>query len=148
FFREGKRNLFVARAMQEQERAGHLLHDTVEPKPFELLERRRPARHAEDPLQMLRWHRERKHLAGGEFVEPLCPDGVIVPLRAPGDAAGKSRLERSGPRRVVTAQAEPHHADAVRIELVAGAEIFVGGGAVALGLRDWRPVARAAASPP
>src|SRR5262249_56460058 len=108
FFREGKRNVFVARAMQEQERAGHLLHDTVEPKPFELLERRRPARHAEDPLQMLRWNRERKHLAGGEFVEPLCPDGVIVPLRAPGDAAGKSRLEHTAPTRGTTGQSELH----------------------------------------
>src|SRR5262249_44912875 len=56
FFRERQRNLFIARAMQEQERTGHLLHDTVKPEGFELLERRRWARHPEHPLQMLRRH--------------------------------------------------------------------------------------------
>src|SRR5215475_7789900 len=90
---------------------------------------------------MLGRNRERKDLAGGELVEPLCPDGVIIPLRAPGDAAGETRLERGGPRRIVTAQAERHHANTARIELAAGAEIFVRGGAVALGLGDERQVA-------
>src|SRR5262245_28438900 len=64
FFRERQWNLLIARAMQEQERTGHLLHDAVEPESFELLERRRRARHPEHPLQMLRWHGQREHLAG------------------------------------------------------------------------------------
>src|SRR5437016_12842077 len=56
-FRERQRNLLIARAMQEQERTPHLLHDAVEPESFELLERRRLARYPEHPLEMLRRHR-------------------------------------------------------------------------------------------
>src|SRR5258707_8974438 len=52
--RKRKRNLFVAHAMQEQKRTLHLLHDSIEPESFELLERRGLARDAEHPLQMLR----------------------------------------------------------------------------------------------
>src|SRR5262249_58146651 len=84
-----------------------------------------------------------KHLAGGELVEPLRPDGVIVPLRPPGDAASEARLERGGPRRIVTAEAQRHHTDAARIELAPAGEILVGGGGVALGLGDERQGAEA-----
>src|SRR6516162_10691398 len=51
-FRERQRNLLIARAMQEQERTPHLLHDAVESESFEFLERRRLARYPEHPLQM------------------------------------------------------------------------------------------------
>src|SRR5215831_19889338 len=134
FFRERERNLLIARAMQEQERTADLLHDAVEPESLELLERGCLARHPEDPLQMFRRRRQRKHLAGGELVEPLRPDGVIVPLRPPGDAASEARLERGGPRRIVTAKAQRHHTDAAWIERATSAEILVCGGSVALGL--------------
>src|SRR5262245_49631912 len=92
---------------------------------------------------MLRRHGQGEHLAGGKFVESLRPDGVIVPLRPPGDATGKARLERGGPRRIVTAKAQRHHTNATRIELGPAAEILVGGGGVALGLGDERQVAEA-----
>src|SRR5262249_57685842 len=99
--RERERNLLVAAAVQQEERAGHLLHDAVEAEALELLERRLVALDAEHPLQMLRRHRQRQHLAGGELVEPLRPDGVVIPLRAPGDAAGETRLERGRARRAL-----------------------------------------------
>src|SRR5262249_55233426 len=141
FFRERQRNLLIARAMQEQERTRHLLHDAVESESFELLERRRLARSPEHRLEMPRRHRQGEHLAGRKLVEPLRPDGVIVPLRPPGDAAGEAWLERGGARRVVTAKAQRHHPNAARIELATGGEILVGGGGVALGLGDERQVA-------
>src|SRR5215813_10664812 len=109
FLRERERNLFVARAMQEQKRAPHLLHDPVEPELFELLR----------------------------------PDGVIVPLRPPGDAAGKARLERGRSRRVIATETERHHTDTAGVELAATAEIFVSRGGVALGLRDQWQIAKA-----
>src|SRR5262249_52067208 len=143
FLRERERNLFVARAMQEQKGAPHLLHDPVEPESFELLERRRLARDAEHPLQMFRRDGKRKHFAGGELFEPLRPDGVIVPLRPPGDAAGKARLERGRSRRVIATETERHHTDTARVELAATAEIFVSRGGIALGLRDQGQIAKA-----
>src|SRR6266511_4149276 len=117
FFRERERNLFVARTVQEQKRTGHLLHDAVEPERLELLERGRLAGDTQHPLQMLGRHRQGQHLAGGKLLESPRPDGVIVPLRAPSDTAGKPRLKRCGARRVVTAEAQSHHADAAWIEL-------------------------------
>src|SRR5947199_10432173 len=68
---------------------------------------------------------------------------MIVPLRAPGDAAGKARLERGRARRIVAAETERHHADTARVELAATAEIFVSGGGIALGLRDERQIGEA-----
>ncbi len=68
---------------------------------------------------------------------------MIVPLRPPGNAAGKARLERGGARRVVTSEAKRHHADAARIELATTAEILISRGGIALGLRDQRQVAEA-----
>src|SRR5260370_859655 len=44
FLRERKRYLLVAFAVQEQERAAHLLHDAVQAKIVKLLKRRRLAR--------------------------------------------------------------------------------------------------------
>src|SRR5215467_10919357 len=64
---ERERDLLVAAAVQEQERARHLLHDAVEPEAFELLQRCRIAIDAEHPLQVLRRHRQRQHLAGREL---------------------------------------------------------------------------------
>src|SRR5262249_46262689 len=143
FLRERERNLFVARAMQEQKRAPHLLHDPVEPESFDLLERRRLAGAAERPLKMFSGHGNRKHFAGGEPFEPLRPDGVIVPLRPPGDAAGKARLERGRSRRVIATETERHHTDTAGVELAATAEIFVSRGGGALGLRDQWEIAKA-----
>ena len=55
-FRERQRNLLIARAMQEQERTRHLLHDAVEFEIFQFLERGRLARDAEHPLKVLGRH--------------------------------------------------------------------------------------------
>src|SRR5262249_60552895 len=88
-------------------------------------------------------HHRGNHLAVAKLVEPLRPDGVIVPLRPPGDAAGEAWLERGGARRVVTAKAQRHHPNAARIELATGGEILVGSGGTALGLGDERQVAEA-----
>src|ERR1700692_4621948 len=51
--RDLDRDLLVARAMQQQERAGHLLHDAVELEVFQFFERRGAVVDAEHPLQML-----------------------------------------------------------------------------------------------
>ena len=117
--RDRQRNLLVARAVQQQERTLHLLHDAVEPEAFELLHRLGAALDAEHPHQMLRRHRQRRHRAAVEQVEALLPGVVIVPLRAPGDAGGVARLERRRARRVIAAEADRHHADALGIDLLA-----------------------------
>src|ERR1700692_3438845 len=41
FLRDLERDLLVALAVQQEERAGHLLHDAVEPEAFQLFQRRR-----------------------------------------------------------------------------------------------------------
>src|SRR6202022_4153328 len=79
FLRERKRNLLVAFAVQEQERTAHFLHDAVEAKPFELLERRHLTVHPEHPLQVLRRHWEGEHLSARKIIDPRRPDGVITP---------------------------------------------------------------------
>src|SRR5260221_5704065 len=65
FFRKREWNLFVAGAVQEEKRTTHLLHDSIEPESFELLERRGCARRAEHPLQMLRRACNRRHPSRG-----------------------------------------------------------------------------------
>src|SRR5205823_12383959 len=109
--RERERDLLVTAAMHQQERARHLLHDTVEAKAFELLERRGAIGRAEHPHQMFRRNREREHLAGIERFQSALPDIVIIPLRAPGDAAGKALIERGGTWRIVPAETERDDAD-------------------------------------
>ena len=121
----------------------HLLHDAVEPEAFELLHRGGAAVDAENPHQVLGRHRQRRHRAGIEQLEAPPPGLVIVPLRAPGDAAGKAWLERGGARRVIAAEADRHHADALWIDLLAAGEILVGGGGVFFGLGDQRQAAEA-----
>ncbi len=54
---------------------------------------------AEHPHQMLGRHRQRRQLAGVQKLEAVPPGLVIVPLCAPGDAAGVARLERGCARR-------------------------------------------------
>src|ERR1700730_1076754 len=122
--------------MQQEERAGHLLHDAVELEVFQLLERRGAVVDAEHPLQMLRRHRQRQYPAGIEQIEPPRPDLVIIPLRAPGDAAGEALLQRRRARRVIAAEAERHHADALWIEFLAAGKILIDRRGVALGLGD------------
>src|SRR5262249_28885638 len=114
-----------------------------EPEAFELLQCSGAAVDAEHPLQVLGRDREREYLAGVELLEPARPDLVIVPLRAPGDAAGIARLERSGARRVIAAEAQRHHADALGIELAPASEILVDRRSVMLGLGDQRQIAEA-----
>src|ERR1700683_3038752 len=88
-----ERNLLVALAVQQEERAGHLLHDAVEAERLEFFHRRSAIGNAEYPLQMFGRYRQRRHLAGFEGLEALHPDLMEIPLRAPGDAAGKTRLQ-------------------------------------------------------
>src|SRR6266851_2930912 len=83
FFRERERDLLVAAAMHQQERALHLLHDAVEAKAFELLERggavRRAARNsrrARAPSRRCAWDRTR-----------ACPPGT----RRPASRSARSR---------------------------------------------------------
>src|SRR5262245_58944048 len=92
---------------------------------------------------MLRWYRQRRYLAGIERLEAPLPHVVIVPLRAPGDAGGKTRLERSGARRVIAAETDRHHADALGIDLLAAGQILVRRGAILLGLGNQRQIAEA-----
>src|SRR5512142_250783 len=66
---------------------------------------------------MLRSNRERRRIGLGQSLETVLPDFLIVPLRAPGDAAGKALLERRRARRVVAAQADRHDADPPGIDL-------------------------------
>src|SRR5207247_10532946 len=68
---------------------------------------------------------------------------MVVPVRAPGEAASRARLARGRGRRGIAAEAERHHADRARVELAATPEIFVSGGGIALGLRDERQIAEA-----
>src|SRR6202035_3028083 len=69
-------------------------------------------------------------------------DLVIIPLRAAGDAAGEALLQRRRARRVIAAQAERHHADALWIEFLAAGEILVDRRGVAFGLGDQRQIAK------
>src|SRR5260370_24315464 len=94
---------------------------------------------------MSRRDRQEEPLAGGRSVEPLGPDGVIVPLRPPGDAASEARLERGGARRAVTAEAQRHHPNAARIELATAGAVLVRRRGIALRLGDERQVADARA---
>src|SRR5690349_3647492 len=68
---------------------------------------------------------------------------MIIPLRAPGDATGKARLQRGRPRRVVAAKRERHDADPLWIEFTARGQIFVSRRCVILGLGNQRQIAKA-----
>src|SRR6185503_7823992 len=91
--RERERYLLVAFAVQQQERAGDLLHHSVEAEPLQLLHGLVPGLHVEDPQQVLPGNRQRRGLARIEPVEALLPDLPVVPLSAPGDAARVTLLE-------------------------------------------------------
>src|SRR5262249_17497824 len=54
-----KRYLLIAGAVQQQKRAGHLLHDAVEPETFEFFQRSGAVGDAQHPLQMLGRYRKR-----------------------------------------------------------------------------------------
>src|SRR5215472_5137457 len=91
---------------------------------------------------MLGRHRQRQDLAGIEFLQPARPNLVIIPLRAPGDAAGKTRLQRGGARRIIAAERERHDANTFWIESIAGGQIFVTWCCIILGLGDQRQIAK------
>src|SRR5919198_4480399 len=91
--RHRQRNLLVSLAVHEEEGAFHPLHYPVEPEAFQLLERRGRAVHPEDPFQVLGRYREREHFPRGQIFQAPLPDLVVIPLRAPGDAAGEARLQ-------------------------------------------------------
>src|SRR4029077_8305111 len=78
-----------------------------------------------------------------ELFEAARPNLVIIPLRAPGDATGKTRLQRGGARRVIAAKRERHDADPCRIEFVARGKIFVSRRCVILGFGNQRQIAKA-----
>src|SRR3954466_13944652 len=83
---------------------------------------------------MPRRHRQCRGICAGQALETLAPDFLVVPLRAPGDAAGVARLEGGGARRIVAAEADCHDADALGVDLWACSEIFPCRGGVAFGL--------------
>ena len=66
---------------------------------------------------MLRGDRQRRRIGLGQSLETVGPDFPVVPLRAPGDAAGKALLEGRRTRRVIAAQANGHNTDALGIDL-------------------------------
>src|SRR6476660_685256 len=61
--------------------------------------------------------RERGRVGARQPLETVAPYFLVVPLRAPGEAAGVTLLERRGARRVVAAEADRHHADAPGVDL-------------------------------
>src|SRR5690606_3693983 len=88
--RDLERDLFVALAVHEKERAGDLLRHAVEPEALEPLHRLFARVDIEDPEQMPPRNRQRRQVAGIEPVEALLPHLPVVPLRAPGEAAGEA----------------------------------------------------------
>src|ERR1700733_8032628 len=87
--------------------------------------------------------RQRWNFAGLQRLESPYPDFVEIPLRTPGDAACEALFEGRGARRVIAAEAERHHTDALGVELVAPGEIVVDRCRVAFGLRNQRQIAKA-----
>src|SRR5262249_30407954 len=96
--RDRERDLRIALAVREKERALELLHHAVEREAFELLQRLGWCRHPEDPEEMVRRHRQGWLLAARQPLEPILPRRVVVPLCAPRDACGEALLERRGAR--------------------------------------------------
>ena len=62
-------------------------------------------------------NRERGRVGARQALETVAPDLLVVPLRAPGEAAREALLVRRRARRVVAAEADRHHADAPGIDL-------------------------------
>src|SRR4029079_2175287 len=73
--------------------------------------------HVEHPGDVLMRDRERRSIGAREALEAVAPDLLVVPLRTPGETACKALFERRRARRVVAAEADRHHADALGIDL-------------------------------
>src|SRR5262249_10281843 len=84
--RVSERDRLAALAMHPKERAAHLLYAAVELERLKSLQCVRERTGAEDPHDVVARHRER----GFELrLDASLPYGVIIPDRAPGDAAAK-----------------------------------------------------------
>src|SRR5450759_2638272 len=127
-------HLLVAFAMHEQERAFHFLDHSVEPETLELPECFFPAFHAEHPLQMLRGNRQRNFLPAFYARKTLFPLGAVIPFGAPRDAARETMIHGRRARRVITAEAQSHDADALTIEFGPRGKEIIGSAGVPLGL--------------
>src|SRR4029077_12874118 len=74
--------------------------------------------------------------------ESFAPDFVVVPLRAPSDAARKPLLECRRARGIVYPKTKRHDPDALCIDLITPREVFVGRGGIALRFGDQRQGAK------
>src|SRR5581483_10161553 len=110
-------NLLVAVAVQHQEGTRNLLHDAVELERLEVRKHLILRLHVEHPGDMLVRNGKRRRVGARQALEALAPDLLVVPLRPPGEAAGKALLEGRRARGVIAAEADRHYADALRIDL-------------------------------
>src|ERR1700722_5258293 len=106
--------------MRDQIRTFDLLGDPGQPPILQLFDRGIEAGDAEHPHDVIARHRER---ALESLVDAALPDRVIVPDRAPGYTGLEPRLEGGGAGGIVAAQADPHDADALLVDVGAGLEI-------------------------